>query len=145
MDKLLKEAKEHGEIFEEMTLFKKSLATLSCKQAPNCLKKIKAFFATYIGGHFRFEEKKIFPQLFKICNSKEKNLIRQLQLEHIKILDKLDKMNNLLQKNKRSLGKNQVDKLLEVSKKVIALTLLHARKEDTRLFPVLKKYRIYLK
>ena len=144
MDKLTKESQDHGEIFESMTFFEKSLNAFANGEAPDYVEKLQKFIDEYIVEHFNFEEKELFPAILKSGTLKEKHLIRDLQIEHIEALDKTDQFKELISSYGYQPKGDQVKEIMEQIKGIIEMVLAHARKEDSELFPLLKKYEINL-
>lgn len=138
MDKLMQAAEEHGRIFEEMTLFESLLATFSRAWDPDFPGRVRQFFAEVIMPHFAFEEQELFPPVLEQGTGPERKLVRELQMEHIHLLQAMDNFKELL----RTLETLPADQRpLAVGKEVRGLirTLLdHARKEDEQFFPLVK-------
>ena len=145
MDKLTKEAQQHGEIFESMTFFKKSLEAFTNGEAPDYIKKLQKFIDEYIVAHFEFEEKELFPTILESGVPKEKHLIRELQIEHVQALDKVDQFKDFISSYGCQPERDQVKEIMDQSRGIIEMILMHARKEDIELSPLLKKYEINLK
>lgn len=145
MDKLTRESQDHKGIFEALTFFRKSLSVTSDEKREDYVKDLSKFFQENIDAHFEFEEKEIFPLVLAVSSSEEKHFIRELQQEHIRILDKLDQFNELIVKSGFHPEEKQKNELLELSNEIIKMVLDHARKEDLKLFPILENIGIDLK
>ena len=65
MDKLIKESQEHGEIFESLTFFKKSLEVFANSETSDFIEKLQKFIDVYIVTHFEFEENELFPTILE--------------------------------------------------------------------------------
>lgn len=145
MDKLTKESQEHGEIFESLTFFKKSLEVFANSETLNFIEKFKKIIEEYLVAHFEFEENELFPTILKSGTLKEKHLIRELQLEHNQTLGKVDQFNDLISSYGYQPIGVQIKEIMKHSREIIEMMLQHTRKEDKELFPMLKKYEINLK
>ncbi len=145
MDKLTKESQEHGEIFESLTFFKKSLEVFANSETSDFIEKFQKFIDEYLVEHFEFEENELFPTILKGGTPKEKHLIRELQLEHDQILGKVDQFKNLISSCGYQPIGVQIKEIIRYSREIIKMVLQHARKEDKELFPMLRKYEINLK
>lgn len=145
MDKLTKESQEHGEIFESLTFFKKSLEVFANSETLNYIEKFKKFIEEYLVAHFEFEENELFPTILKSGTLKEKYLIRELQLEHNQTLVKVDQFKDLISSYGYQPIGVQIKEIIKHSREIIEMMLQHTRKEDKELFPMLKKYEINLK
>lgn len=145
MDKLTKESQEHGEIFESLTFFKKSLEVFANSETLNYIEKFKKFIEEYLVAHFEFEENELFPTILKSGTLKEKHLIRELQLEHNQTLVKVDQFKDLISSYGYQPIGVQIKEIIKHSREIIEMMLQHTRKEDKELFPMLKKYEINLK
>src|SRR5512135_2091670 len=95
MDKLLKLAEEHQEVFESLALFKKAMQVTSEQGALLDIPKLQNFFQEYVLAHFQYEENQIFPRVLKSAPFEAKTLVRQLQKEHIEIYAALDQFQEL--------------------------------------------------
>jgi iron-sulfur cluster repair protein YtfE (RIC family) len=142
MDKLTREAQYHGEFFESLTFFQKSLAALSGDKSEVCLKELNKFFDEHIVDHFKFEEKEIFDVIINLATTEEKHFIRNLQEEHIQLLDKIDRFKDIFAQCETEPEKDKLEELVKLSKGMIETMLDHAHKEDTQLFPLLRKYHL---
>ncbi len=145
MDKLTKESQEHGEIFESLTFFKKSLEVFANSETSDYIEKFQKFIDMYIVAHFEFEENELFPAILKNGTMKEKHLIRELQLEHDRTLGKVDQFKDLISSYGYQPIGVQIKEIIKQSRGIIEMMLQHTRKEDMELFPMLKKYEINLK
>ena len=140
MDKILRHAQAHGEIFEALSFFNKAMSVTAGEKTIDYLHDISKLFSKDIISHLKFEEGRIFSLVLSDGSLKDKGFIRSLQHEHIDILAKIDEFNDLLPKgNFESSDKNKVKGLVELSKEIIKMMLTHARKEDGELFPLLKR------
>jgi len=136
MDKLTREAQEHGEIFESLIFFEKLIPVLSDKN----IEKFKSFLDEHAEDHFEFEEKEIFPIILDKGTNEEKNLIEELQSQHKEILDMINQLDKLVSTHGASSSGNNKEKIMKLNTKIIESLLAHARKEDTDIFPIFKKY-----
>lgn len=140
MDKILRHAQEHGEIFEALSFFNKAVSVMEGKKAPDYLPDIGKLFSKDIVNHLKFEEGQIFSLVLSNGSLKDKGIIRSLQHEHIDILGKIDEFNEQFSKGKiASADKGKIRDLTELSREIIAMMTTHSRKEDRELFPVFKR------
>ena len=140
MDKLIKIAQEQDEYIRIISLIDKSLETTPRSSAPY-IERLKEFIDEYLVAHFEFEENELFPIILKIGSQKEKYLIRELQTEHVQILDEITQFNDLFSSSGyHSKELAQIKETHWYSKKIIYMVIQHARKEDQELLPILKKY-----
>jgi DUF438 domain-containing protein len=135
MDKLTKAYLDHGMISEEMTFFKKFVEGIDADEVENYLSRLRKFSEEYIINHFRFEEEEVFPLILNYGNDKEKKLIQMLQDEHVKILKKLAEFMEKVASYRAHPTEEEVEEIMLSSRAVLEMVLLHARKEDTHLFP----------
>jgi len=135
MDKLLKEAQEHGKIQESLTFFGNAITSLS-----GYFEEFKSFIDIYIKNHFNFEAKELFPIIVKNGTPKEKNLIQEFLKEHQAILIICNKFNILVEKYGLQPRGTQYKEIQGIQKKIIESMLVHTQKEDDKLFPILKRY-----
>lgn len=140
MDKILRQAQEHGEIFEALSFFNKAVSAMEGKKTLDYLQDIGKLFSKDIANHLRFEESQLFSLILNNSGLKDKGLIRSLQHEHIDILGKIDEFKELFSKgNFAAADKDKLRGLVELSREIIKMMLTHSRKEDRELFPVFKR------
>lgn len=143
MDKLTREAHEHGKILESMVFFEKFLKTITSDDAENYTERLHQFSDEYIVQHFNFEEQEIFPLILQKGSSEEREFIEELQDDHKQILASLAEFKEIISLyDPQPPTKEQVKEIIKSSEAVISQILVHARKEDKRLFPALKKYKV---
>lgn len=137
---------QHSQISEEIELFRVSLSYISSKEAYNNIKKVIDFFDQNINAHFTYEEESLFNNILVTGEPEIKQLIRELQQEHIVILGKYNELKDIVLKHGFSFQNEKVkDDFVRLSKKIIELILRHARKEDERLIPWLESKGISIK
>ena len=142
MDKLTREAHEHGKILESIVFFEKFLKTITSDDAENYTVRLHQFSDEYIIQHFKFEEEELFPAILHKGSSEERGFIKELQDDHEQILTSLTEFKKIISLYEPRPSKEQVKKIIEASEALISQILVHARKEDQRLFPALKKYKV---
>ena len=135
MDKLTKAYLDHGMISEEMTFFKKFVEGIDADEVENYITRIRNFSEEYIINHFMFEEEEIFPLILKYGNEKEKKMVQMLQDEHVKILKELSQFMKKVASYGIHPTEKEIEEIMLSSRTVLEMVLVHARKEDTHLFP----------
>ena len=135
MDKLTKAYLDHGMISEEMTFFEKFVEGIDADAVEDYLERLRKFSEEYIFNHFRFEEEEIFPLILKYGNEKEKKMVQMLQNDHVNILKKLDNFMERVASYGTHPTEKEVEEIMRSSRELLEMVLLHARKEDTHLFP----------
>jgi len=143
MDKLTREAHEHGKILESMVFFENFLKTITSDDAENYTVRLHQFSDEYIVQHFKFEEEELFPAILQKGSPEERAFIKELQDDHKQILASLAEFKKIISLyDPQPPTKEQVKEIINSSEAVISQILIHARKEDKRLFPALKKYKL---
>jgi hemerythrin-like domain-containing protein len=143
MDKLTREVNEHGKILEAMVFFDKFFKTITSDDVENYTERLHQFSDEYIVQHFEFEEKEIFPFILQKGSPEERGLIEELQDDHEQILASLAEFKEIISLyDHQPPTREQVKNIIKSSETVINHILVHARKEDKRLFPALKKYKL---
>ncbi|MCI5125653.1 MAG: hemerythrin domain-containing protein [Candidatus Electrothrix sp. AR5] len=143
MDKLIREAHEHGKILESMVFFEKFLKAITSEDAENYTERLHQFSDEYIVQHFKFEEQELFPVIHQKGSSGEREFIEELREDHEQILVSLAKFKEIISLyDPQPPTTEQVKKIIKASEAVISQILVHARKEDEKLFPALKKYKV---
>ncbi|MDD5483687.1 MAG: hemerythrin domain-containing protein [Kiritimatiellae bacterium] len=139
MDKLTKILQDHRELGQSIEFFGKFLDAFIKKEMPDYLKRFQRFHAHML-AHFRLEEEGIFSFALQNGGPQEKQLARELQEDHRRILDMLAKFDNLLVSyNNQSEAKHTMD-IVDIDKELFKAIYIHAQKEELQLFPALKKY-----
>ncbi|MCI5219574.1 MAG: hemerythrin domain-containing protein [Candidatus Electrothrix sp. LOE2] len=142
MDKLTRETHEHGKILESMVFFEKFLKTITSDDAENYTVRLHQFSDEYIVEHFKFEEEELFPAVLHKGSSEEREFIEELQEDHKRILVSLAEFKEIISLYEPRPNKEQVKEIIRSSEALISQIIVHARKEDKRLFPALKKYEV---
>ena len=137
---------QHSQISEEIELFRVSLPYMGGKEAYNSIKKIIDFFDHNIDAHFTYEEQNLFNIILATGEPEIKQLVRELQREHIVILAKYNELKDIALKHGFSFQDENVrDDFVALSKKIIGFILHHAQKEDEKLIPWLEGKGINIK
>ncbi len=135
MDKLTRAYLDHGMISEEMTFFKKFVEGMNVDEVENYLTRLRKFSEEYIINHFRFEEEEVFPLILKYGNEKEKKMVHMLQDDHVVILKELARFMKKVASYGVHPTEEEIEDIMRSSRAVLEMVLIHARKEDTQLFP----------
>ena len=139
MEPIDKVFQDHREIVNAIDFLEKFLdAFLKSKAPDNYTKKVSMFCDWYIIEHFKWEENTLFPSVLNDCNTKEKELIEELQKEHPQILQKVDTFKNLVFSYSTQPKAEQVLDIVNMSRDLYEAIAAHAQKEE-RLFSVLKE------
>ncbi|MCI5159337.1 MAG: hypothetical protein D3906_13060 [Candidatus Electrothrix sp. AUS1_2] len=142
MDKLTREAHEHDKILESIVFFEKFLKVITSDDAENYIPHLYRFADEYVVQHFKFEEQELFPVILRKGSSDERHFIGELLEDHKHILVLLEMFKDVISVYEPRPDKEQVKEILRSSEAVITQILAHAQKEDKRLFPALKKYKV---
>lgn len=142
MDKLTREAHEHEKISESMVFFEKFLKIITSDNAENYIPQLQRFADEYIIQHFKFEEQELFPVLLKKGSLEEQEFTRGLLNDHKQILLSLAEFKDFISLYEPRPNTEQVKKIIKASEEVISQILAHTQKEDKRLFPALKRYKV---
>ncbi|MFH1227492.1 MAG: hemerythrin domain-containing protein [Planctomycetota bacterium] len=131
--------KFHSQLSEEIGVFKLAMPYVYTSEAFNNVRNVMSFFIDTIAPHFEGEERNLFPVALVLGNMQIKQAVRELQHEHITMLGKMDVLKEVILKLGFSINDEQVkDEFVRLSKDIIELIILHARKEDEELFPYLE-------
>jgi hemerythrin-like domain-containing protein len=142
MDKLTREAHDHGRIVESIVFFEQFLKTITSNEIPNYTERLHQFSDEYIVQHFSFEEKEVFPILLDRGDAQEKKLVQELQEDHAMILHFLAEFREIVFSFGPHPNTGQVKKIITSSETMITAVLAHTDKEDKKLFPALQKYDV---
>ncbi|XOF34332.1 MAG: hemerythrin domain-containing protein [Candidatus Electrothrix sp. YB6] len=140
MDKLTREAHDHGRIVESMVFFEQFLKTITSNEIPDYTERLHQFFDQYIVQHFSFEEKEVFPILLTKGDAQDKKLVQELLEDHASILRLLAEFRKIIFSFGPQPNTGQVKKIITSSETMITAVLAHTDKEDKKLFPALRKY-----
>ncbi len=109
-------------------------------------KKVIDFFNQNIDAHFTYEEQDLFNIILATEEPEIKQLVGELQQEHIVILAEYNELKDIVSKHGFSFQDEKVkDDFVALSKKIIGLILGHAQKEDEKLVPWLESKGINIK
>ncbi len=137
---------QHSQISEGIELFRVSLSYMGGKKEYNNIKKVIDFFDLNIDAHFTYEEQDLFNVILATGEPEIKQLVGELQHEHIVILAKYNELKDSALKHGFSFqDENVKDDFVALSKKIIGLILNHAQKEDEKLIPWLESKGINIK
>ena len=142
MDTLTRETHEHDKILESMVFFEKFLKTITSDDTENYSARLHQFSDEYIVQHFEFEEQEIFPLILQKGSPEERVFIEELQDDHEQILASLAEFKEIISLYDPQPAKEQVKKIIKSSEAVVSQIIVHARKEDKRLFPLLTRYEV---
>ncbi|MCI5142739.1 MAG: hypothetical protein D3909_13650, partial [Candidatus Electrothrix sp. ATG1] len=115
MDKLTREAHEHGRIIESLAFFEKFLKTITSDATENYTERLHQFCNEYIVQHFKFEELEVFPIILQKGSSKEKEFIKELQDDHKRILTSLVEFKAITSSFAPQPNKEEVKKIIKAS------------------------------
>lgn len=129
---------KHSQFSEEIELLKSILPCLHDKDACTNIRKATNFFKDNIVPHFDDEEP-LFKVALIIGDMKIKEIVRNLQHEHISMLSIWDKINGLVLKHGYSFSDEKTkEEFAILVNRMLEFIILHARKEDEELFPYLE-------
>ncbi|MBU1124564.1 MAG: hemerythrin domain-containing protein [Candidatus Omnitrophica bacterium] len=135
---------EHKEVSEQMWMLKKSLQYLNDEEAYSNIRKVIDFFKDSVLKHFEWEEHEVFPIALAIGDLEIKQVVRELQQQHIFIISRFDIIADIIMKYGFSLNNEMKNKFIETSKEMLGAVLQHAQKEDKELFPFLEDKNVDL-
>lgn len=135
MDKLTKLSCDHSYLSERMAFFEKLVEAIESNDLTRYIAKIQFFIDEYIVNHFKYEEENIFPLIIQHGSPEEKAMVQELQQEHAQILSELDIFKERLLRYDSSLSEKDVEEIIQASRGIVKMILLHAQKEDDQLFP----------
>lgn len=141
MDVIEKLIAGHRETKEEVDLLDK-LVKMSNSDAFawDDVFKISEFFEKEVKEHFRLEEVVLFPVMKNILHGSEQNILTEITDEHKPILGKFDNFKKMAERHKKISSKNSREDFVSSSRAIIDSLIPHAKKEDVKLFPLVRKY-----
>jgi iron-sulfur cluster repair protein YtfE (RIC family) len=135
----------HKKIMEEMWVLKKTVPYLYDGEAQDNIKEVVNFIKETLFPHFEWEEHKVFPIALVIGDLGIKQVVRELQQQHIMAVGKFDIMADLILKYGFSFpDENIKGRFIDTVKEMIEVVLENARKEDEVLFPFLLDKQVEL-
>jgi len=130
--------KKHDEFSEELALLQKALPYIYEDKSFDDARKVMEFLEENIAEHFQIEEHQLFSVALVIGDLMIKKLVRELQKEHIDMLGEMDMIKEIILKLGFDIKRKEVrDEFVRISKNILDMIILHARKEDEQLFPFL--------
>jgi len=136
-DKIIKEAKDHQDIYEALIIFRE-LTDIDTIDRTMDFKKLQKFFNDLLLPHFKNEEDDIFPVIVKFGTDAERAIVDELKLEHTQMSEGIEYFDRAFSGDAGA----DSEKLKEIVRPVLWQVLKHAHKEDEFLFPCLKKYPV---
>jgi hemerythrin-like domain-containing protein len=140
VDAIDKVAQDHREIAESLAFLEAFLEAFTKGQAPRYAEKARKFYSEYIVEHFRWEEDELFPSVVDKCDAGERKLIEELKNEHPRILSKVAAFSDQVTAWQPEPGRGHVLEITSANTALFQMLMAHARKEERRLFPILRKY-----
>ncbi len=124
---------------------KKRCLILYDGDAQDNIKEVVKFIKETLFPHFEWEERKVFPIALVIGDLGVKQVVRELQQQHIMAMSKFDIMTDLLLKYGFSFSDEKIkERFIDTAKEMIEVVLENARKEDEALFPFLLDKQVEL-
>lgn len=141
MDVIEKLIAGHREVREEIDILNK-LVKMSNSDAFawDDVFKISNFFEKEVKEHFRLEEIVLFPVMKNVLPLSEQNILTEIKDDHKPILEKFDDFKKMAERHKKISSKNSREDFVNSSKAIIDSFIPHAKKEDIKLFPLVRKY-----
>jgi hemerythrin-like domain-containing protein len=102
--------------------------------------KISNFFKTEVIDHFHLEERVLCPVMRKVLPSDDQIILDEIEAEHKPILRLMEKFKTISEKHSKLFSKETREQFVKISKEIIEILIPHAKKEDEKLFPLVKKY-----
>ncbi len=137
----------HKKVREEMWLLEKMLPYLSGGDTETYKNatEVMEFMKNTIFTHFSWEEHQVFPIALAIGELPIKQVVRELQQQHIAAIAKFDAMSDVVIKHGFSFPDETIkDKFINATKEMIELVLKNAQLEDEKLYPFLEDKRVML-
>lgn len=135
----------HKKTTEQMWLLKNTLPYLNNEESYNTVRKVIEFFKNTILRHFEWEERDVFPVALAIGEIDIKQVVRELQQQHIFIISKFDILADIIVKYGFTFNDEKTkNNFIETSKEMLNTVLQHAHKEDEELYPFLEDKNVNL-
>ena len=137
----------HKKIHEEMWLLQKTVPFLldDDGKAYETAKDVMSFMKDTIFSHFAWEEHQVFPIALAVGELEIKQVVRDLQQQHIMAIAKFDIMADFILKHGFSFPDDAIkDKFIDTTKEMIELVLKNAQLEDDKLYPFLEDKQVRL-
>jgi len=135
----------HKKISEQMWLLDNVLPYLNKPESYDNVRKTIEFFKNVIFKHFEWEEHDVFPVALAIGELDIKQVVRDLQQQHIFIISKFDILSDIIVKYGFSFNDEKIkDRFIVTSKEMLNAALQHSHKEDEDLYPFLQDKNVNL-
>ncbi len=93
------------------------------------------YFKSTILKHFEWEEHDVFPIALAIGELEIKQVVRELQQQHIFITSKFDILADIIIKHGFVFNDEKIrNKFIDTSKEMLGMVLQHSHKEDEKLY-----------
>ena len=101
--------------------------------------KIEYFFKIEVREHFVMEEKVLFPVMKKVLKAQEREVLKEIELEHGPIILKLTEFQAISGSHLRYASKATREPMVKAACELIEMIMAHAKKEDKHLFPLIRE------
>jgi hemerythrin-like domain-containing protein len=136
---------DHAKHSEQMILLKNSLPYLNNKKNLENIEQVVDFFKQKMMTHFQWEEREVFPTALALGDLEFKKMIRQLQIEHIRMIGGFDVLVDIvLHHGFHFEDENLKKQFVTTASDIIETVLHHAQVEDTRLYSFLRTQGVSL-
>ncbi|MFH0940569.1 MAG: hemerythrin domain-containing protein [Candidatus Omnitrophota bacterium] len=130
---------EHPVILEEMEVLRELLPYIGNQESFENVKEVMKFIEKTFFAHINYEESRLFSIALVIGELEIKQIVRELQIEHIRFFSSYDTLKDIVLKHGFSFeDENVKESFIRAAMEIIELVLPHARKEDEKLFPYLR-------
>jgi hemerythrin-like domain-containing protein len=137
--------KEHAEKTEQVMVLKSLLPYLSDPQKLENVKEVVDFLKRRVIPHFQWEEKEVFPVALALGDLELKQLVRQLQAEHIRMIGSFDVLADMIVHHGFHFQEEALKKqFAATANDIIEMMLPHVRVEDARLYAFLRDQGVSL-
>lgn len=137
---------DHAKQSEQMMLLKSSMPYLNDKKNLENVERVVDFLKDKVITHFQWEEREVFPTALALGDLEFKKIIRQLQIEHIRMIGGFDVLVDIvLHHGFHFEDENLKKQFVSASSDIIETMLHHAQTEDDHLYSFLRNQGVSLK
>ncbi|MBN1383454.1 MAG: hemerythrin domain-containing protein [Elusimicrobia bacterium] len=139
MDVIEKLVAQHTGIKEQLDILNKLIRMIDSDAFIwDNVVKVSDFFNREARQHFILEERVLFPVLKKVLPQDKQKILTEIELEHRPILDKLVEFEKIAKKHSKLQSYDSRENFIKTSHDIIESLISHAKKEDEKLFPLIK-------
>jgi len=130
---------EHQEIAKSSEFLNNFQESFSKDDVAEYMQSLNKFYKDEISDHFKWEEETLFPIILERGNPLDNQLINELLEDHIAIKARFNNFRDLVLLFDENSDNSVFTKIMNTCADLHNIVVVHAKKEEENLIPILKK------